>query len=285
MKCRHRAGAPPQSTMDRGYDKRHGKHHKEKHKKHSHKKHKAHSGSSHEQSYATVNSLKPLVEYSDVSSEALSAPEAGEIDSETSSISRHIADDLDRTRKSHSIRTFVDNKTISVTTTSRRAIEEYTMRDPSVTRKRRQDYVEGDPDFDDHGRYKKKKDKRKKDKKKKKKKSKRSRSASLESVSPDDNMPEEPPVTNASPQRYQQVPVSEWEKASSPLRNGSCSPVSPSTTPLMRHESPRHRAFPREPPHQQLHHTAMPYSPHRDRSPPVRLVKFCSPSPDSFLCV
>ena len=270
MKCQHRAGAPPQSAMDRGYDKRHTKHHKEKHKKRAHKKHKPHSGSSHEQSYATVNSLKPLVEYSDVSSEALSAPEAGEIDSETSSISRHIADDLDRTRKSHSIRTFVDNKTISVTTTSRRAAEEYALRDASLTRKRRTEYDERDPEFDDHGSFKKKKDKRKKDKKKKKKKSKnRSRSASLESVSPDDNVPEELPMRPVSPQRYQQVPVSEWEKGSSPLRNGgSCSPVSPSMTPLMRHESPRHRPFIREP---SLHHPMpMPYSPHRDRSPPVR---------------
>lgn len=255
--------------MERGYDKRHSKHHKDKHKKRAHKKHKSHSGSSHDPSYATVNSHKPLVEYSDVSSEALSAPEAGEIDSETSSISRHIADDLDRTRKSHSIRTFVDNKTISVTTTSRRAAEEYVLRDASVPRKRRSEYDEREPDFADHGSFKKKKDKRKKDKKKKKKKSKnRSRSASLESVSPDDIIPEEPPMRPVTPQRYQQVPVSEWEKASSPLRNGgSCSPVSPSMTPLMRHESPRHRAFPREP---SLHHNAMPYSPHRDRSPPLR---------------
>lgn len=269
MKCRHRAGAPPQSTMERGYDKRHSKHHKDKHKKRAHKKHKSHSGSSHDPSYATVNSHKPLVEYSDVSSEALSAPEAGEIDSETSSISRHIADDLDRTRKSHSIRTFVDNKTISVTTTSRRAAEEYVLRDASVPRKRRSEYDEREPDFADHGSFKKKKDKRKKDKKKKKKKSKnRSRSASLESVSPDDIIPEEPPMRAVTPQRYQQVPVSEWEKASSPLRNGgSCSPVSPSMTPLMRHESPRHRPFARE---QSLHHNPMPYSPHRDRSPPLR---------------
>ncbi|CAB3227280.1 unnamed protein product [Arctia plantaginis] len=255
--------------MDRGYDKRYSKHHKDKHKKHGHKKHKSYSGSSHEQSYATVNSVKPLVEYSDVSSEALSAPEAGEIDSETSSISRHIADDLDRTRKSHSIRTFVDNKTISVTTTSRRANEEYAMRDSSVGRKRRIDgYIEAEAEFDDHGRYKKKKDKRKKEKRKKKKKSKnRSRSASLESVSADDNVPEELPVRAPTPQRYHQVPVSEWEKASSPLRNGSCSPVSPSTPPLMRHESPRHRVALREP---ALHHNPMPYSPHRDRSPIVR---------------
>lgn len=260
---------PPHLNMDRGYDKRYSKHHKDKHKKHGHKKHKSYSGSSHEQSYATVNSVKPLVEYSDVSSEALSAPEAGEIDSETSSISRHIADDLDRTRKSHSIRTFVDNKTISVTTTSRRNTEEYSMRDSSVGRKRRIDgYIDAEPEFDDHGRYKKKKDKRKKEKRKKKKKSKnRSRSASLESVSADDNVPEEVPVRAPTPQRYHQVPVSEWEKASSPLRNGSCSPVSPSTPPLMRHESPRHRVVLREP---ILHHNPMPYSPHRERSPLVR---------------
>ncbi|CAH0692038.1 unnamed protein product [Spodoptera exigua] len=190
--------------MERGYDKRHTKHHKEKHKKRTHKKHKSHS----------------------------------------------------------------DNKTISVTTTSRRAAEEYALRDASVPRKRRTEYDEREADFDDHGSFKKKKDKRKKDKKKKKKKSKnRSRSASLESVSPDD-IPEEPPMRAVTPQRYQQVPVSEWEKPSSPLRNGgSCSPVSPSMTPLMRHESPRHRPFAREP---SLHHNPMPYSPHRDRSPPLR---------------
>lgn len=256
--------------MERGYDKRHSKHHKEKHKKHGHKKHKSYSGSSHEQSYATVNSVKPLVEYSDVSSEALSAPEAGEIDSETSSISRHIADDLDRTRKSHPIRTFVDN-TISVTTTSRRAIEEYAKRDSTIVRKRRLEaYIEAEPEFDDHGRYKKKKEKRKKDKKKKKKKSKnRSRSASLESVSPDDNVPEEPPAKPPTPQRYHQVPISEWEKASSPLRNGSCSPLSPTTPPLLRHQlSPRHhRDSLREP---TLHHNTIPYSPRRERSPLIR---------------
>lgn len=247
--------------MDR-YDKRHMKHHKEKHKKH--KKHRTPSGT-HEQSYVTVNSVKPLVEYSDVSSEALSAPEAGEIDSEASSLSRHIADDLDRTRKSHPIRTFVDNKIISVTNVSRR-VDSYTLTHDSssaVSRKRRGIEYEPEPDFEDH-RYKKKKEKRKKDKKKKKKRSKqRSRSASLESVSPDDNVPEEPPLRPASPQRYQQVPISEWEKASSPLRNGSCSPLSPSTPPLLRHESPRHTSLLRE---ASLHRT-VPYSPHRDRSP------------------
>lgn len=258
--------------MDR-YDKRHGKHHKEKHKKHQHKKYKTSSGTL-EQSYATVNSVKPLVEYSDVSSEALSAPEAGEIDSEASSIGRHIADDLDRTRKSRSIRTFVDNKIISVTNVSRR-IDDYTLtRDSSsaVSRKRRIEY-EPEPEFEDH-RYKKKKEKRKKDKKKKKKKSKhQSRSASLESVSPDDNVPEETPVRPATPQRYQQVPVSEWEKASSPLRNGSCSPVSPSTPPILRHESPIHVSLHRE----ASLHRVVPYSPIRERSPIRRRQKSSTP--------
>ncbi|KAI5635815.1 protein kinase domain-containing protein [Phthorimaea operculella] len=251
--------------MDRGYEKRHGKHHKEKHKKH--KKHRSRSGT-HDQSYGTLNSSKPLVEYSDVSSEDLTGPEAGEIESEASSIGRHIADDLDRARKTHSIRTFVDNKTISVTTTSsRRAIEDYALtRDSSsAARKRtRLDYVEPEPEFDEL-RFKKKKDKRKKDKKKKRKKSKRSRSASLESVSPDDNVPVETPVRPVTPQRYEKVPVSEWEKGSSPLRNGSCSPVSPTTPPIMRHESPpRIRPPPlreslREPP---LH--GPPFSPTRE---------------------
>lgn len=253
--------------MDRGYEKRHSKHHKEKHKKHMHKKHRSRSGT-HDQSYATVNSIKPLVEYSDVSSEDLTGPEAGEIESEASSISRHIADDLDRTRKSHSIRTFVDNKTISVTTTtSRRALEEYTLsRDSSAGRKKsRLEYVDPEVEFDEH-RYKKKKEKRKKEKKKRKKKAKhQSHSASLESVSPDDNVPTEVPVRVASPQRYTQVPVSEWEKGSSPLRNGSCSPVSPTTPPLLRQESPRHRA----PPLREPSLLAMPYSPRRD-SPVVR---------------
>lgn len=255
------------------HEKRHSRHHKEKHKKRAHKKYRSHSGGTRDQSYATVKSSKPLVEYSDVSSEDLSAPEAGEIESEASSIGRHIADDLDRTRKSHSIRTFLDNKTISVTTSSRRrSVEEYALtRDSSsaASRKRRPlDYVDPDPEFDEHSRYKKKKDKRKKDKKKKKKRSKHhSRSASLESVSPDDNMLIGTPGRPPSPQRYAQVPISEWEKVSSPLRNGSCSPVSPSTPPLMRHDPElRHRTLiHREPP---LRNNATPYSPHR--SPIIR---------------
>ncbi|KAL0838565.1 hypothetical protein ABMA28_016667 [Loxostege sticticalis] len=289
--------------MERSYEKRHSKHHKEKHKKRLHKKYRIHG--THEQSYATVNSVKPLVEYSDVSSEELSAPEAGEIESEASSISRHIADDLDRTRKSHPIRTFVDNKTISVTTSSRR--DDYNLTHDSssaASRKRRGlEYVE-EPEFDEQ-RYKKKKEKRKKDKKKKKKKSRHpSRSASLESLSPDDNVAAEAPVRGASPPRYEKVPISEWEKASSPLRNGSCSPVSPTTPPLLRERnklspghrelSPRHRELsPRQrelsPRHRELSprhrdlsprlrplhrepslHHVMPFSPHRDRSPIVR---------------
>ncbi|XP_013170250.1 PREDICTED: cyclin-dependent kinase 12 isoform X3 [Papilio xuthus] len=255
--------------MERSYDKRHSKHHKEKHKKRDHKKYRRHSGT-HEQSYATVNSSKPLVEYSDVSSEDLSAPEAGEIESEASSIGRHIADDLDRTRKSHPVRTFLDNKTISVSTTSsRRAIEEYPLtRDSSsaASRSRRGlEYVEAEPDFTDAC-YKKKKEKRKKDKKKRKKKSKhRSRSASLESVSHDDDVHIEPrPV---SPKRYQQVPISDWEKASSPLQNGSCSPISTTTPPMRgRHDdSPQMRlAMHREMPI----HTVI-YSPRRERSPVI----------------
>lgn len=271
--------------MERSYEKRHAKHHKDKHKKRLHKKHRTHSGTN-EQSYATGNSTKPLVEYSDVSSEALSAPEAGEIESEASSISRHIADDLDRTRKSHSVRTFVDDKTISVTTTkSRRPTDEYNLtRDSSsaaARKKRGTEYPEPEPELDDRSRPKKKKDKRKKEKKKKRKKSKhRSRSASLESLSPDDNLPVESPKP-AHPKKYDKVPVcSEWEKASSPLRNGSCSPVSPSTPPLQRHEAlsvPRHEAppVPRPErtvpvPREQLLPVSMLYSPHRERSPRVR---------------
>ncbi|XP_063383722.1 cyclin-dependent kinase 12 [Cydia fagiglandana] len=254
------------------YEKRHSKHHKEKHKKRLHKKHRSSSGT-HDQSYATANSHKPLVEYSDVSSEALSAPEAGEIESEASSISRHIADDLDRTRKSHSIRTFVDDKTISVTTTSRRIVDEYALtRDSSsaASKKRRGlDFVETELELEDQ-RFKKKKDKRKKDKRKKKKKSKhRSRSASLESVSPDDNLPTATPGRPPSPQRYAQVPVSEWEKASSPLQNGSCSPVSPSTPPPLVREVRRDPSPRLRPPiiAEPLH--PLPYSP-RERSPLMR---------------
>lgn len=216
------------------YEKRHSKHHKEKHKKHGHRKHRTHSSGTHQQSYSTISSTKPLVEYSDVSSEDLSAPEAGEIESEASPIGRHIADDLDRTRKSHSIRTFVDGKIISVTTSSRRrSIEEYGLTHDSssaASRKKREMELEYSLLDIDHARYKKKKEKRKKDKKKKKKR-RHSRSASLESLSPDELVPSTPakPVT---PQRYETVPISEWEKPSSPLRNGSCS--SPSTPPLMR---------------------------------------------------
>lgn len=258
--------------MERSYDKKHSKHHKDKHKKRGHKKHRSSSGTN-EQSYATVNSVKPLVEYSDVSSEDLSAPEAGEIDSETSSISRHIADDLDRTRKSRPIRTFLDNKTISVT--SERGINDYILkRDSSSTASRKRHAHEYEPEnYDDLSRFKKKKDKRKKEKKKRKKKSKhRSRSASLESVSPDDNVPEVIPARPATPQRYTRVPISEWEKPSSPLRNGSCSPVSPTTPPLLRHEpSPRHRIT------HSLHHNIISYSPRENRSPVRRRQKSTTP--------
>lgn len=265
-------GSALQTIMDRSYDKRHTKHHKDKHKKRIHKKHRTPSDS--RDLYVTSHSNKPLVEYSDVSSEALSAPEAGEIDSEASSIGRHIPEDLDRTRKTHSMRTFVGNKTISVTTTNRRVVDVYNLtRETTTGSSRKQRTIEyvPEPEFDTHSRYKKKKEKRKKDKKKRKKKSKhRSRSASLESVSPDDNVPQETAVRVISPQRYQQVPISEWEKASSPLRNGSCSPVSPTTPPLLRHEpSPRHRPVHREP---SIHHDTIPFSPHRERSPPVRYV-------------
>ncbi|XP_022130658.1 cyclin-dependent kinase 12 isoform X3 [Pieris rapae] len=240
--------------MERGHEKRHTKH-KEKHKKHSHKKHRSSSGGTHDQSYATSNSVKPLVEYSDVSSEDLSAPEAGEIESEASSIGRHIADDLDRTRKSHSVRTFLDNK-ISVTTTSHR--DEYPpVRESSAVRTK----LDLEYENVDYDRYKKK-GKKKKDKKKKKKKSKHvSRSASLESVSPDDHVLEKTVTRPPSPQRYSQVPISEWEKPSSPLRNGSCSPLSPTTPPMARSKlSPlRHRV--------EHHDHLLHYSPHRERSP------------------
>lgn len=240
------------------HERRHGKHHKEKHKKRAHKKHRSHSGSgTHEPSYTIVTSTKPLVEYSDVSSEELSAPEAGEIESEASSVGRHIADDLDRTRKSHSVRTFVDDKTISVTTSR---VEDYVLihdSSSSTSRKKKSadvEYVE--PEME-HSRHKKKKEKRKKDKKKKKKK-KRSRSASLESVSPDDIVPGTPSKA-ASPQRYATVPISEWEKGSSPIRNGSCSP--PSTPPLNRER--------RDPARIRTSRLSVPYvSPsHRERSP------------------
>lgn len=237
--------------MERAFDKRHTKHHKEKHKKHAHKKHRSHSSGT-QPSYITVNSTKPLVEYSDVSSEDLSAPEAGEIDSEASPVrvSARIS----------SIRTFVDDKTISVTTTSgRRAVEEYALtRDScSVARRKREaaaaaGYADA-PDAD--SRHRKKKDKRKKEKKKKRKKEKhRSKSASLESVSP----VEEAAVAPAE--------LCEWERPSSPLRNGDTEPVSPSTPPA----PPRHGSHV---PTSTRHHPH--YSPPpRERSPPLRWVYY-----------
>lgn len=266
------------------HDKRHSKHHKEKHKKRVHKKSRSHSGThdSHDQSYATVNSSKPLVEYSDVSSEALSAPEAGEIDSEASSLGRHVADDL--TRRSRSIRTFVDNKTISVTTAAAAPDRERSRRDDYLTRdslsaaRRRHphphplDYVA--PEDYDEPRYKKRKEKKKKDKKKKKKKKQRSRSASLESVSPDE-MPE---ASAERPARYAAVPVSEWEKPSSPLRNGSCEPVSPSTPPLLRHAPVAGLA---PPPHRDLVESHRTAALHRDivtvYSPPAHALRERTP--------
>lgn len=250
------------------HEKRHSKHHKEKHKKRTHKKSRTHISGTHDQSYATSNSHKPLVEYSDVSSEALSAPEAGEIDSEASSIGRRMGDDRRRSRKSHSIRTLVDT-VISVTNTSRRGTENYTLTRDSLSaasRKRLGAVYEAPVEETDEMRYKKRKEKRKKEKKKSKKKKSRHRSASLESVSPDDNVPEVTPV-RTSPQRYEKVPVSEWEKPSSPLRNGSCSPVSPTTPPpLLRHE---HRPIHRDPV-PSLHHSVAAYEAHHHRSPPTK---------------
>ncbi|XP_039752876.1 cyclin-dependent kinase 12 isoform X2 [Pararge aegeria] len=141
-------------------------------------------------------------------------------------------------------------------------------RSHSARKRRGVEYQEPVPEFEDLH-YKKKKEKRKKEKKKRKRKSKhRSRTASLESVSPDDNVPAGTPMRAVTPQRYTHVPISEWEKASSPLRNGSCSPVSPSTPPLMRQHdvSPLHRSLHREP----SLLNALPFSPRRERSPIVR---------------
>lgn len=81
---------------------RHGKHSKEK-KKSKKRKHRDENGSP-SNSIGTINN-KPLVEYSDVSSEALSGPEAGEIQSgEEGSFKSHSEDgelDVDMPRNSH----------------------------------------------------------------------------------------------------------------------------------------------------------------------------------------
>ncbi|GBP21062.1 hypothetical protein EVAR_11093_1 [Eumeta japonica] len=252
----------------RSYERRHSKHHKEKHKKRAHKRHRSRTSpasESHEQSYVTLISNKPLVEYSDVSSEELSAPEAGEIESEASSVGagRH-AEERSRGARGRSMRSFGGDGTVSVTAVSVVPVprhDEYPL--PARKRCADVDFEPTPPDFelhDSHSRYKKKKDKRKKEKKKRKKKSKhRSRSASLESVSPDENVTvaRVGVSTGASPdvgvRRYVTVPVSEWEKPSSPLQNGSCSPLSPSTPPL----------------HRQHHHD-LPYSPPPHHEPLTR---------------
>lgn len=255
--------------MDRHRDKRHSKHHKEKHKnKRSHKKHRSRGSSGTvEQSYAHVSSLtKPLVEYSDVSSEDLSAPEAGEIESEASSSGRRPSDDLllrsvSKTQSRSDRHGYSERKSLSISLTHRH-VTEYSslMRDSSSAASRRKHdepaldemahksrrlaalspmRLPSPPsaEFDEHSsHHKKKREKKKKDKKKRKKKSKRrSRTTSLESVSADEIGS---PIRVASPtdRTFEQVPLSDWEKPSSPLwmppRNGSCSPISPTTPPL-----------------------------------------------------
>lgn len=201
--------------MESARERRHGRHRHEKHKKRSHKKHRSRSRSrGAAEVYTTVTSTKPLVEYSDVSSEELSAPEAGEIESEASS-SAHV-----RVKKGHAVRT-LEGGIVSVT-------REYT----TVPRKRRRDSLEYSEVSKEHNRHKKKKEKRRKDKKRRKKKSKRSHSGSLESVSTGEVTGRDSPG----------VPLSDWEKPLSPVRlphNGSVERLSPSTPP---HAPPLHRS-------------------------------------------
>lgn len=73
---------------------RHGKKNKDKSKRFSKKRNsREENGSNTPKSVALSNSFKPLVEYSDVSSEDLSGPEAGEIQSGIESPLSYNSDD------------------------------------------------------------------------------------------------------------------------------------------------------------------------------------------------
>lgn len=229
--------------MEHSRDRRRSKHRSNKYKdaRKSHRKHRsrANSGSVNQ----SVSSLvKPLVEYSDVSSEDLSGPEAGEIQSEgsgrsDSNSSSFIKRDSYADRHDQYVHNSVSQREHFSSSRSKKH-DRNSSRVPLSS-------LDG---YNDEIKIRKRKEKRKRDKKKHKKKSKhRSRTASLDSVSPEDNLisPERLHGINSrlasiSDPNYNKVPSSGWNKAHA-HKNGSCSPISSSTPPLIKQTLPPRR--------------------------------------------
>lgn len=189
------------------------KHVRHSHKR-SHKKHRSRGDSgSVELNTGSGGPSGRLVEYSDVSSEDLSAPEAGEIHSEPEQ----------RTPRPGRPRSSRPSQPSSppLIPHSPSPVDDHPVRARHSTSKSYK-HLPPSPTLSTK---KRKERKSKKDKKKKRKRMKH-RSASLDSVSNEDVSP----AVYAVGDRPQ---LSDWEKPLSPVaRNGSCSPVSPSTPPL-----------------------------------------------------
>lgn len=236
--------------MERSRDRRHSRHGGGKHREARRSRRKRRSKADNDSLDRSSSTVKPLVEYSDVSSEDLSAPEAGEIQSEASGRSdsgstyRRERDPYADRRDSYSNADRYPRKKREGSTESyrkRRKVEKNSSRIP----------LSSLDDYNEDMKARKKKDKRKRDKKKHKKKSKhRSRTASLDSVSADDIIlsPEVDRVHNsddrATNANYNKVPSIDWNKVRSPRhaqKNGSCSPISSSTPPLIKRTPPPRR--------------------------------------------
>ncbi|XP_077299652.1 cyclin-dependent kinase 12 isoform X2 [Arctopsyche grandis] len=229
--------------MEHSRDRRRSKHRSNKYKdaRKSHRKHRSRANSgSVDRSVSSL--VKPLVEYSDVSSEDLSGPEAGEIQSEASGRSDSNSSSFIKREL------YADRHDQYVNSVSQR--DHY-----SSSRSKKHDRNSSrvplsslDDYNDDEIKIRKRKDKRKRDKKKHKKKSKhRSRTASLDSVSPDDNLisPDrlhgnDSRVASNSELTYDKLPTSGWNKSHA-HKNGSCSPISSSTPPLIKQTLPPRR--------------------------------------------
>lgn len=228
--------------MDReNSHKRHGKH--KSGKKHKKKRDRSNSGSAELNCNSPSSSVKPLVEYSDVSSEDLSAPEAGEIQSDDSTAKSTGFPERasERRRKSHRYSPFTQG---SSSTVLRRDNHD------GVVKHRRPDVESRNSTAVDYDvmntRVKHKKERKHKERKKQKKKSKhKSRSVSLDSLSVEGMCTSPSEMRRrTSGEMYENVPDNWDRKSSSKKRfekNGSCSPISSLTPPMSSAKPPLRR--------------------------------------------
>lgn len=182
--------------------------------KRSHRKHRSRGDSgSVELNTGCSGPSGRLVEYSDVSSEDLSAPEAGEIHSEPEQRTP-------RSGRPRSLHLSHPSSPPLMPRSPSPANDHPVKARHSISKS--QKHLPPSPTLS----VKKRKDRKSKKDKKKKRKRTKHRSTSLDSVS----------IEAVSPAVYtvgDRPPLSDWEKPLSPVaRNGSCSPVSPSTPPL-----------------------------------------------------